>query len=286
MRARLEGGGGAPAKGAVAMVGTWDPLLPAQRQVLMQLSRHAQARSLWAVAVVLHPPPPRFLQPAGAIWPEYTDLPTRLARLRECGLDRALVVHFRRRDLDAATGSFFDLMSSHVPLVELWLGAGQTLGRFEHGSHAGIAEQAARRGIALCRLEPIRAAPGTAEVRRLLHEGRVREAAEAVGHPPVWRRPRSGVLPLHWPPGRYQTVALGAAGPTGSARRRAAADADRRPGGGEAGRANAELIEVELTPGRRSPARLEWPRPDLRCLGVVAGPRDHAVCAVGDGNSI
>jgi hypothetical protein len=170
-------------------------------------------------------------------------------------LERGGGAHFRRRDLDASTASFFDLISSHVPLVELWLGAGQTLGRFEHGSQTGIAEQAARRGIALRRLEPIRAAPAAAEVRRLLHEGRVREAAAAVGHPPVWRRPRSGVLPLHWPPGRYQAVAL------------------------DAGEANAELIEVELTPGRRSPARLAWPRPDLRCLGVVAGPHDHAACA-------
>lgn len=246
-----------PSGRTVAVIGTWDPLTPAHRSLFLRLCRQAHRKTSSSLAILLHPSPARFLQPQAAIWPEYGCLEARIDRLHECGLDAVLVVRFSRHDLEASSASFFDLVGGYTTLTELWLGASQSLGRCEQGSPKAIAALAHRRQIVLQFLPVSRKALAGGRMRQLLGAGRVREVVAEVGFPPVWRRPPSGVIRLSWPPGRYLAVPL--TNPRACAM------------------PNDETLEVELTPGKSLPSRLEWPRHNPSWLAIVAGPADAPI---------
>src|ERR1700722_14504844 len=166
---------------ALAVIGTWDPLLPVHKDLFQKLARKGAKTGLTPVVIILFPSPVRLLNRDPDICLEYTDLRARVALIRECSAVKILTVRMTREDLDASTRSFFDLIGSHIALRELWLGANQSLGRLEvcKGSKAG--------GMAL----------------RFLQVGKVRDAIKCAGNAPTWRRPRSGVLRLNWRPGNY-----------------------------------------------------------------------------------
>lgn len=237
-----------------AIVGTWDPLVPAHYDLFRALNRHAREASLASLAVVLHPAPAELIKERVTSWPRYHDLPARLAMMQAAGLDEVLVVHFRSADVDAPAQAFFAVLDAHVVLHELWLGATQSLGRGPQGSYRAIRLLAARRGCVLERLPPsTNTEPGYA-VRQFLREGRLREAIRTVGQPPVWGRPRSGVLRLNWRAGGYTVVPL--ASPTSIPKR-------------------SDAMAVRLERDEKGWARLEWPGRDIEWLAFLAGPGDR-----------
>jgi FAD synthase len=247
LEAVLEGG---DACRIVAAVGVWDPLLPAHEDLFRQLRSHAQQHGLAAAAIVLDPDPVRFLWGAAEV-PVYNDIQTRVRLLLSSDLDRVVMVRFRRRDLFSGADDLFSAVLGCVQLEELWLGARQTLGRGDGNSFEAIVELGRPLGVvvkrrAFARLE-------TQDVRELLAAGRLREAAQAVGRPPIRSRPRSGRLRLAWRPGLYQAAQLA----------------------GLEAEAGAKPIRVRLAAdGNRLP-KLEWPDPAIRRLAFVAGPGDR-----------
>jgi FAD synthase len=239
---------------AVAVVGVWDPLLPRHTALCTALAASARERSLASVVIVLHPNPPALII-GDRYFPTYDDVHARVWRLRACGVDAVLMLRMTRADTARGAAAFFDSVLTAVPLAELWLGERQTLGRGPEGAPCAIADLAAMHGVRLRVLPPPPAegAGAAYQALTLLAGGRLAEAIAYVGHPPVWRRPRSGVLPLPWRPGRYRAVPLSHPGEP----------------------ANGAEITVSLRSRARGRPALLWPDPQTRYLAFVGGVADE-----------
>ena len=238
---------------ALAVIGTWDPLVPAHRKLFQELARKAARAGLTPLVIILFPSPVRLLNPDPAICLEYTDLRARVALIRECAAVKVLTVRMTARDLDASSRSFFDLIRSHICLRALWLGANQSLGRCKQGSAAAIATLARRRKISLRRLDVCKESRVGGMALRFLGEGKLRYAVRCVGHAPIWGRPRSGVLKLNWPPGKYLAI------PT------------IRPSLARVSAPGPISVKISSTMKGGS---LTWPAQDVEWLSFLAGPAD------------
>jgi hypothetical protein len=243
---------------AVAVVGTWDPVVDAHRELFQRLASRGKRIKCVPVVIVLFPPPTRFLNPDGLCL-EYTDIKSRVALIQECARVKVLAIRFQRQDLDSSCRSFFDLVRTRVSLRELWLGATQSLGRGPQGSGPAISALARKRNIVLRRMDVCHRSHVGRKALALLEEGKVSDAIKCAGHAPIWGRPRSGVLRLDWPPGKYLAV------PVAQPLFKASPDG---------------MISLRLSPGgsgRRQ--RLEWPGPDVAWLAFLAGPADRKAFA-------
>jgi FAD synthase len=197
---------------AVAVVGSWDPLLPGHVSLFRRLRRYARHHSLASVVIHLEPSPARHLN--GALeWPTYDDVRARLAMVAASGISASLLVRFRKQDLTAGAKEFIEAVTQHVKIDELWLGAQQSLGSCEGGSDEAIQQVAKKHRITIARL-PYSSLDGAGrKVREFLILGQLEQAVRIVGRSPVWSRPRSGFLRLPWRPGNY--VAAPLSGPGG-----------------------------------------------------------------------
>ena len=253
MRIQLTASDPAVSGPALAVIGTWDPLLHAHRKLFQELARRGARAGLTPLVIILFPSPVRLLNPDPALCLEYTDLRARIALIRECAAVKVLTVRMTARDLDASSRSFIDLIRSHICLRELWLGANQSLGRCRQGSSAAIATLARRRKISLRRLDVCKGSRLGGIALRFLGEGKLRDAIRCVGHAPTWRRPRSGVLKLNWPSGEYLAI------PT------------VRPSLAPVSPLDPISVKISSTMKGGS---LEWPAQNIEWLSFLAGPAD------------
>ena len=246
MRATLHGHVSGP---AVAVIGVWDPMLPAHTTLFEELRCYARERGLTALAVAIDPDPVRYLSGESEL-PVYDDAATRIRRILACGIDAVLRVRFCERDIDRGAADLLRVADPFIRIAELWLGARQTLGRMEAGNFATVDRLAAERQMRVLRLPERRLE--TRDVRRLLQSGRLAEAAGLVGRPPVWSRPRSGRLRLAWCPGPYRAFPID------------------DPAGGMVG----SPLDVELIPDPTGVHSLPWPARRAKYLAFVLGPHD------------
>ncbi len=247
MRTSLHG---AVERPTVAVVGVWDPMVEAHRDLFGRMVEHARSHDLAALAILLDPSPPAMLHGLDR-FPTYDDVPSRVRTIRGGGVDGVLVVRFARRDLDAGAAELLDAVQRHVRLQDLWLGANQSLGRREAGSATTVERLGAERGFGVTRLPPVRLR--TAPINDLLASGRMAEAGCAVGRPPVRCRPRSGSLRLPWPPGRYEVVPVD------------------HPDGPPL----ESPFAVHLEPAAGALPTLIWPDSRIGCLAFLRGPGDE-----------
>lgn len=234
---------------AAAVVGGWDPPLEAHEALLRELAGYGRSHDLSSLAILIDPPPAWYIY-GPAQCQIYHDVRTRVHLLRACGIDAVMILHFTRQDFDAGVAEFFDALEARAPLAELWLGAGQSLGRGPKGNQQAVAAQAHQRGIGL-KVMPDRRMD-TLRVRLALEAGRMQEACALVGRPPVRSRPSSGALQFAWAPGRYLAEPL--------------RDPWSHRGLG--------LTEVELTRGRRGLSYCRWLDPAVPYYAFIAGPGD------------
>ena len=236
-------------KPVVAVIGVWDPLLPAHKVLFGRLSKQGVERSLSTLVIAIDPDPVRYLWGVSSR-PIYNDVLTRIQQILHCGIDAVLRIHFVQRDIDATAADFFKVVDPQAQIAELCLGARQSLGRCRGGNFDAITEAANVRGMQVNRLPYERLDSG--KVRDLLQSGRLIEAANIVGRPPIQSRPASGNLRLAWQPGLYQAL------PT--------PDPNVIPKG--------DLLTLALKKeGRRLPS-LDWPDDQTKYLAFVYGPHD------------
>lgn len=241
---------GADTQPAVAVIGVWDPLLPAHHDLFARLRDHARANGLTALVILLDPPPVS-LQQGITEWPVYTDTPTRIRQILSSGVDAVLRVHLSKDDIWATAAMFLQLVSSVIPLRELWLGPRQTLGHGPGGRFKASIKAAEMLGVHVHILPPVRLA--STDVRGLLKAGSIQEAISVVGHMPLRSRPRVGqVLRFCWPSGLYWVAAV--------------EDATGQPSG--------RPMDVWLTPIGDGLCALEWPDRRIKYLAFVSGPGD------------
>jgi FAD synthase len=240
---------------AVAVVGTWDPVVDAHRELFQRLALRGKRAKLSPLVIILHPSPARLVNPDPGICLEYSDIKSRIALIRECARVNVLVVQFKKRDLNASASSFFSIVDSHSRLRELWLGTGQSLGRGQQGSDVAIRDYTRRHNISLKRLPYVQGSRVGGEALRLLGKGEVKDAIKSAGHAPIWRRPRSGVLHVSWPPGEYLAIPMAKPSFT----------ADPATG----------VVPLRLsTTTKGALPQLDWPGRDIEWLAFLAGPAD------------
>ena len=242
---------GSATTGSIVVVGNWDPLGPAQRQLLRDLVREARTRSLHSAAVIFDPAPAFYLHVPGS-WMEYESVETRVARLRDAGIDYVVRVGFSRSDLRRGVRELLDAIERRLCIRELWIGSQQSLGSGHVGNQSTIEVETAARGIGLRILgRPTEGMSGNP--RRALSEGHVIEASRLAGFQPVWSRPKGDVVALGWPAGRYVVVPVHS--PLEST-----SDAQQ-----------TELTLVDRPAGGR---QFTWPNSSFSWLSFVSGPAD------------
>ena len=245
------------AEPAVAVVGSWDPLLPTHMSLFRRLVRYARPRSLASVVIHLEPSPALHLN--GPLeWPVYDDVKARMFLVAACGVSASLVVSFRKRDLTSGAKELLELVTQRVRLQELWLGASQSLGTGRGGSDEAIRRLAQQHRIRILRLPPASLDAGGRKVRECLIKGELEQATRIVGRSPAWSRPRSGLLRLAWHPGRYVAAPLLAPA--------------EEPG---------EPFHLQLEGSGRTVPKCAWPDPAMSWMTVLrrddpdtAPPRD------------
>jgi FAD synthase len=261
MRIGLQFPNDALGTSAVAVIGTWDPIVPAHKELFRDLARRGRHEALTPVVIIIYPSPARLLNPDLGACPDYADIASRVALIRECAPVQVLVVRFHKKDLDASCRSFFDLVGACICLRELWLGANQSLGRGRQGSNAEVTALTRRRNIRLFRLSVCSRSDIGGRAIRFLQQGKLRRAVALAGHPPIWRRPQSGLLRVDWPPGRYLALPLSV--PSFTAR----------------SFAGVITMRLSLVTGRLR--GFVWPRKEVEWLAFLAGPADKPLRRLG-----
>lgn len=239
-------------RSVVAVIGTFDPIVPANVELFRALAKRGRQQKLLGVVIVLFPSPAQLVNGA-AVAPQYSDIHSRVALIRMSAPVDVLVVRFSKPDLDASCASFFRFLGRYIRVRELWLGPNQSLGRGWQGSRDRISELARCRNIRIKWLAPYRGRDMRWRVMKLLQEGKVRKASTFASFPPIWRRPQNSILKLHWPAGRYLVVAVAAPSVIHTV-------------------ANRFAIRLRGS-GNRSQT-FSWPNRNIEWLAFLAGPAE------------
>ncbi len=241
---------------AVAIVGVWDPFLPAHHELFSRLIRKAATRSQSSLAILLDPAP-QMMMYGPSQWPLYTDLVSRAKLMLEMGLDGLLHLDFTRQDLQAGAGEFFDVVLANVNLAELWLGQYQRLGSGEAGAPEMVSQLAIQHDIHVERLQDADLGVVSRDIRNFLYSGCIQEALKVVGRLPIFARPDGLRLESGWKPGLYQARALTCW--------------DSQPVQTQ----KAELIDMVLEQDQERHRFFQWPDQEIEYLAFVAGPGDR-----------
>jgi FAD synthase len=241
---------------ALAIVGVWDPFLPAHNELFSALIAQATAHSQPSLAILLDPAP-QLMMYGPSQWPVYNDLGSRAKLMLEMGLDGLLHLDFTRQDLKAGAGDFFEVVLANVPLAELWLGQRQQLGSGEAGGPVAVSGLADRHRIKVERLQEADLGIVSRDIRNYLNTGRLQEAHKVVGRPPIFARPEGMRLESGWKPGLYRAKAL--------------THWDSSP----LQTPETGLIDLTLEQDQENRRYFQWPDRDIEYLAFVAGPGDR-----------
>jgi FAD synthase len=238
---------------ALAMIGTWDPMITAHTEIFQKLVERGKEVDLTPVLIMIHPSPAQLVNLEYKRL-EYSDIGSRVIMASEAAPVKILVIRFLTRDLDVTFRDFLDLIGSQIDLRELWLGDGQSLGRGPQGSDAGIMKLAEERQVQIRRLQSFSRINEGSAARTLLNRGNLRDAVKLVGHPPTWKKPHRDMLRLHWPPGAY--TAMGILRPSLTPE-------------------ETRSFRIELVLNKNGPqCQFRWPDGGERWLAFVSGPAD------------
>ena len=236
---------------SVAILGVFDPILPAHLDLFAEVRDYARLQGFQALVMLIDPNPGSLM--FGRVdWPVFHDRDTRIRLIQESGIDGVLLLRFFRQDLFAIAADFFEAIDPVTNVVELWLGARQSIGSGPESSPTIVQQMALARGITIKRLPAVELTKMSREVRRSLWTGTVRDAFAVSGQFPQRLRPRTGTLRLAWQPGRYLAVASSSAGEP----------------------VDGQTLELDLVEDGRRISRMQWPDERIDRLAFVAGPAD------------
>lgn len=231
------------------LIGTWDPLLVFQLDLVRKLVDFARANDMSPAVVMLYPNPTVYIQ--RQLPPVFDDLDYRLACFRAWGVEAVLHLRLRAEDLAAGFREFYGVLSQFGVLGHLWMHEHQTLGRGPTGSLSFIERFGRQAGFSLRRLRhdtDVRVGKG--DVGRQLRAGALTEAIATVGRAPVWKRPEPHTIKITgWWRGWYAAMPL--------------TDPFAEPDDA------APPLRVRVGGLLADKAYIEWPAPDIGWLRFV-----------------
>jgi FAD synthase len=172
----------------IAVLGTWDPLLPRHKALFKKLLSYGKKNGLNPYVIIVYPNPGIFIY--GNVYTDYFDLPARIELLKYSGINNVLVLDIGRDDLRAgAEGVFNELFKdSTVTLKELWIGENQWFGTGDKGAAFSTAEECLQRNIKLRLLKnSFLVNIDKDNVNRDFRAGKFDQAAAVVGHFPTYK---------------------------------------------------------------------------------------------------
>jgi riboflavin kinase/FMN adenylyltransferase len=170
----------------VLTLGNFDGVHLGHQAILRRAVAEGDAAGGQVVALTFEPHPARVLAPERA--PQRLQpLHDRLARLRELGIDVAVVQRFTRAFAAIEADAFVeDLLLRHLDLLHVVVGYNVSFGRHRGGSIETLRRLGARHGFAVDDVGPVSVGServSSTAVRRAVAAGDVRHAAELLGNP-------------------------------------------------------------------------------------------------------
>jgi riboflavin kinase / FMN adenylyltransferase len=167
-------------------IGSFDGVHRGHQQILQKTLRAARENGGQAWAMTFDPHPAKVLRPnlAPAL---LTSTPHKLRLMEELGLDGCAVLPFTTELAALESEPFVDQLCFSVPsLAEMVVGVNWTFGRRASGNAVVLQEIAARKGFAVCVVEPVywKGMPiSSTRIRQEVTRGRLAVAAELLGRP-------------------------------------------------------------------------------------------------------
>jgi FAD synthase len=173
---------------SIAILGTWDPVLPRHKVLFKQLLSYSKKQGLNPYVVIIYPSPSKFIY--DNYYRDYFDLNARIELFKHFGINNIIVIDFKRQDLQSGIGDFFNELSKdrNITLKELWVGENQSLGKRAGGSISGIIEACSDRNIKLRILKnSFLVTIDKDVVYKTIEEGKFSLTAETVGYFPTYK---------------------------------------------------------------------------------------------------
>jgi riboflavin kinase/FMN adenylyltransferase len=167
----------------VLTIGSFDGLHLGHQAVLRQVIERARATARQSGLVTFQRHPRAILSPS--IAPKFlTTLEEKAALLAQLGLDILLVLPFTPALAATSAEAFVGQLVDRLRLCELWVGPNFALGKDRQGDAQTLQRLGEHLGYTLRVLAPVKQgeqAISSTQIRALLGEGRVREAANELG---------------------------------------------------------------------------------------------------------
>jgi len=182
----------------IAILGTWDPLLPRHRALFKQLVARGKKQGLNPCVIIVYPNPANFVY--NNMYKDYFDLPARIELFKRLGINNVLVLDIGRDDLRAGAVAVFDELfkDKSIMLRELWIGENQYFGQGEKGPPSAIAGECTQRNIKLRTLKnSFKVVIDKDDVNRNVRAGKFDLAAAVVGYLPTYRLNNEGHIKMY-----------------------------------------------------------------------------------------
>lgn len=173
-------------KGAVCAVGMFDGMHLGHRYVLEQVAEEAKATGRRALAVTFDVHPLALLSPE-RVPASLCSLDERLGRIRGCGIDETVVLHFDSVLRGLTAGEFIAMLAERYGVEKILMGYDHSFGSDRLRTTADYERAAGASGVEIERLGRYETegfgTVSSSAVRAALYEGDVRRAAQMLGRP-------------------------------------------------------------------------------------------------------
>jgi riboflavin kinase/FMN adenylyltransferase len=170
----------------ILTIGAFDGVHRGHQALVEAIVTRATTTGRLATLITFHPHPVMVLAPERA--PRYLTTPgEKMALLESLGLDLVVLLPFDRKMAATPAGQFMELVCGHLRPHELWVGGDFALGRNREGDVPRLRELGQRLGYTVQVFELVPTDGeiiSSSRIRRLLREGRVREATTLLGRYP------------------------------------------------------------------------------------------------------
>jgi riboflavin kinase/FMN adenylyltransferase len=170
----------------ILTIGAFDGVHRGHQALIGHVVEQAHATDRLAALITFHPHPAVVLAPDRA--PRYLTTPgEKVALLERLGVDLVVLLPFDEKVAATPAREFMALVSRHLRLCELWIGADFALGRNREGDVPRLRELGLELGYQVNVIEMELGTAGqisSSQIRQLLRQGLVQEAADLLGRYP------------------------------------------------------------------------------------------------------